>query len=196
MYKNSTFFQITVIVLTLTAGVFIGFIFGDFDIPIKWNAELKAGDLIATFIGLITFVFAYKGIADNRKSIELSFQPVLYEHCSFLDVDNEFKIELKNAGIGSALNCVFTYYIDGDELPDKKLDEKLKSFCKKESKAVLFMGKGKVIFSSDSITIASVAECDREEYLAITSFLTKRFSYTVTFKDGLDKLYTQYFKAG
>lgn len=196
MYKNSAFFQFIVISLTLLAGIFIGFIFSDFEIPIKWEAELKVGDLIAAIIGLITFIFAYKGITDNRKSIELSFQPALYEHYSFLNVDHEFKIELKNAGIGSALNCIFTYYIDGNELSDKNLDEKLKRFCKKKSNAIFFMGKGQVIFSNDSLTIASVKGCDNEEYSVIKSFLSKRFSYKVTFKDGLGKSYVQYFKAG
>lgn len=195
MYKNSIFFQFIVIGLTLAAGVFIGLSFTDFDIPVKWNAELKFGDLISIAVGLLTFVFAYKGITDNRRVTELSFKPRLFEHTSFLSIDKEFKIEIKNAGLGSALGCVYKYYIDGEEISDKRLDKKVIDLCRMNSEAKIFMGKGQVILPGQSIVIVEVKAGSQEDYAAIQSFLSKRLGYTVTFKDGLGNSYSETFMA-
>ena len=110
MNNKSNIFYLVIIFLVFVAGTMNGLLWSDYEIPIKWEPEIKAGDLIGFLVALITFIFAYKGFEENRNQFQISNQPILdlYYSCSYKE--NTISIDIENIGNGLANNiqCILT----------------------------------------------------------------------------------------
>ena len=77
--KSNTFYFIVVICVFI-AGIFVGLFWSDITVYFQWKPEFSIGDAISIAAISITFIFAYKGLADNRIQYLNSISPILDQY--------------------------------------------------------------------------------------------------------------------
>ena len=128
--KKSNISYFTIIILVLFAGIIIGSSLENFDIPLNWNSEFKAGDVLTALVAVITFTFAYKGLQENRKHLLLNNRPLLDSGYERLIDEDTYRIYCENVGNGSAININLEFKISNDKFGHHELVKHIHSYFK------------------------------------------------------------------
>ena len=135
--KNKGCFVVTVCCLVFCTGYIAGKHIEPIDV-FQWTPELKFGDLIASLIALITFIFAYKGFEDNRKQYFSSIKPIIAQHHYHPERDALIYIwAIHNYGNGIATKINYAIHFKEEEISLLELATLIKNSCNKEKEVIV-----------------------------------------------------------
>ena len=191
--KKSNLFYFSVLILVFISGLIAGFIITGYEPPLNWNGELKAGDIFAVLASIVTFVFAYKGLKDNRKHFELSNKPIIRILRIAEFPDGLIQISLNNIGNGLASTVKCRIYLDGVELTVSDVNNELISRCC--PKTFIRSRDIKYLKPTEQIVLFSIDASQSPEKTSIIDdcgeYLTERLNYVVEYEDVFKNTYQE-----
>ena len=188
--KNKGYFIVLVCCLVFYAGYITGKHIEPIDV-FQWTPELKFGDLIASLIALITFIFAYKGFEDNRKQYFSSIKPIIAQHHYHKRDAHNYIWAIHNYGNGIATKINYAIHFREEEVSLSKLAT-LMNDSSNQGKPLLKNSTPHSAPSSSKIEFLNITCVNIKNYEKVEGIL-KEVIVKISYEDLLGNTYSDSF---